>query len=108
MATSENKHIRVSAGDLLHIRIGNLDWNESHENETKHIHALAADLLHIRIKNLDWYKCGHCKNEAREIDCLCCREVDVMLIASAKSRSAWETFHHAAFMDNYPTVSYTC
>ena len=27
-------------------------------------------------------KCGHCKNEAREIDCLCCREVDAMLIAS--------------------------
>ena len=30
-------------------------------------------------------KCGHCKNEAREIDCLCYREVDVMLIASAKT-----------------------
>ena len=30
-------------------------------------------------------KCGHCKNEKREIDCLCCREVDAMLIASAKT-----------------------
>ena len=29
-------------------------------------------------------KCGHCISEAREIDCLCCREVDAMLIASAK------------------------
>ena len=29
-------------------------------------------------------KCGHCKNEAREIDCLCCREVNAMFIASAK------------------------
>ena len=28
--------------------------NESHEKETKHIHASAADLLHIRIGNLDW------------------------------------------------------
>ena len=37
--------------------------------------------LNIRIGNLDWSKCGHCKNEVREIDCLCCREVDAMLIA---------------------------
>ena len=29
-------------------------------------------------------KCRHCKNEVREIDCLCCREVVAMLIASAK------------------------
>ena len=29
-------------------------------------------------------KFGYCKNEAREIDCLCCREVDAMLIALAK------------------------
>ena len=31
-----------------------------------------------------WCKCQHCKNEAREVDCLCYREVDGMLIASAK------------------------
>ena len=29
-------------------------------------------------------KCGHCNNEARDIDCICCRELDAMLIASAK------------------------
>ena len=29
-------------------------------------------------------KCRHCKNEVREIDCLCCTEVDAMLIASAR------------------------
>ena len=69
---------------LLHIRIGNLDWNKSHEEKTKHIHASAAHLLHIRIGNLDWYKSVHCKNEAREIDSLCCREVNAMIIASAK------------------------
>ena len=40
--------------------------------------------LHIRIGNLDWFKCRHCKSEAREIDCFCCREVDAMLIALAK------------------------
>ena len=38
----------------------------------------------MRIGNLHWCKCRHCKNEAREKDCLCCREVDAMLIASAK------------------------
>ena len=29
-------------------------------------------------------KCGHCKNEAREVDCHFCREVNAMLIALAK------------------------
>ena len=51
---------------------------------TKHIYASAGDLLHTGIENIDWCKCRHCKNEAREIDCACCREVDVMFIASAK------------------------
>ena len=32
----------------------------------------------IRIGNLHWCKYEHCKNEAREIDCLCCREVIVL------------------------------
>ena len=58
--------------------------NESYEKENKHIHAIATDLLHIKIGNLDWCKCRHCKNEAREIDCVCCREMYTMLIASAK------------------------
>ena len=52
--------------------------------ETKHTHYLVADLLHIRVGNLDWWKWGNCKNEAREIDCIWCRDVDVMLIALAK------------------------
>ena len=84
MATFGIKHICASVAVLLHIRIGNLDWNESHEKETKHIHTSAADLLHIRKGNLDWRKSGHCKGETTEIDCLCCREVNAMLIASGK------------------------
>ena len=60
--------------------------NKSHEKETKNTrYASAADLLHIRIGNLIWCKCGHCKNEVKEINCLCCRELDAMLIASAKN-----------------------
>ena len=58
--------------------------NERHGKGTQHIHATAANLSHIRIGNLDWCKCRHCKNKAREIDCLCCKEVDAMLIASVK------------------------
>ena len=40
-----------------------------------------------RIGNLKWCKCGHCKNEATEIDCLCCieTEMDAMYINSAKN-----------------------
>ena len=31
-----------------------------------------------RVTNLDWCTCGNCKNEKREIDCLCCQEVDAL------------------------------
>ena len=60
--------------------------NESHEKETINIFTLQLPiLLHIRIGNISWckyQKSGYCKNEAREIDCLCCREIemDAMLI----------------------------
>ena len=74
----------------------------------KHIHASAADLLHIRIGNLDWCKGGHCKNEAKEIDYLCCREVDAMLITSAKIPQCEGTISHPAFMGICPTISRTC
>ena len=52
--------------------------------KNKRIHVSAADLQHIRKGNLDWCKCEYRENEAKEIDCLCCKEVDAMLIASAK------------------------
>ena len=84
VTTFETKHTHATGAALLHIRIGILDWNESYEKKMKQSHASATDLLHIRIGNLDWNKCGRCKNEAREIDYLCCREVHAMLIASAK------------------------
>ena len=82
---------------FIHIRIGNLNWIESHEKETKHIDGSAADLLNIRIKNLDWCKCRHCKIKAREIDCLCCREVDAMVIASAKIRNREGSIYPCSF-----------
>ena len=33
---------------------------------------------------MDWRKCERGKSEAREGDCHCCREIDAMLIVSAK------------------------
>ena len=82
--------------------------NESHEKETKHAHTSPpADLLHIRIGNLDWWEWGHCKNETREIYCLCFREVDAIL-AMLKSRSAREASRRPAFMGIRPTISHTC
>ena len=48
--------------------------------------------------NPDWCKCVHCKNEAREIDCHCCKEVDAMLIASAKIPEREGASCYPAFM----------
>ena len=71
------------------------------------IHASAADLLYIRKGNLDQCKCGNCKNETREIDSPCCREVDGMLrLLRLKSWRARETSHGPAFMGNCPTISH--
>ena len=67
------------------------------KKKTEHIHASAADLLHIGIENLDWCKCGPCENEAREIDCLCYREVNAMLIASAEIPEREESINSCIF-----------
>ena len=93
---------------FITIRIGNLNWNESYEKKIKHIHASVADLLHIKIRNLNWCKCRHCRNEAREIHCLCCREVNTMLIASAKIPEREGASHHADCMGDCPTVNHRC
>ena len=50
--------------------------------------------------------CKYCKNEAREIDCLCCRELNVMFIALGKISEGEGTSGHAAFMCNCPTFSH--
>ena len=56
-----------------------------HHRKEVNIFTLQLPIYYsIRIRILYWGKCGHCKYEAREIDCLCCREADAMLIALAK------------------------
>ena len=75
-------------------------------SETKHIHASTDDILHVKIAigaNADI-----AKTKWEKQIFFCCREVDAMAIASAKSRSARETSRHPAFMGNCPTVSHTC
>ena len=32
----------------------------------------------VRVGNLIWCACGNCSSENREIDCLCCQEVDAL------------------------------
>ena len=78
--------------------------NESHDKKTKHIHTSATNLLHIRTGNLDWRKRRHCKSKAREMDYLCCGEMNVMLTASAKILELEGNVFaiHSAFMDNCP------
>ena len=49
-----------------------------------------------------------CKNEARKIDCLCCRKVNAMLIASAKIPEHEGSISLCSFMGNCLTVSYKC
>ena len=50
-------------------------------------------------------KCGHCKNEVREIYCLCCREVKIMLFLRLKTQGMGEVYHHPALMVIFPTIS---
>ena len=84
------KHFRMSLNRKIY------GSDECHDKETKHIQASAADILHIRIENLDSGKCGHCKNESREIDYLCCRDVVQCILLRLISRSAREASRHPA------------
>ena len=56
----------------------------------------------IRIENPEWCKCRLCKNEAREIDCLCCREVHEMLNASTKTQESGESISPSSFYGHLP------
>ena len=50
---------------------------------------------------------GYCNNEVRDIDCICCRELDAMLIASAKIPEREGRIPPSAFMGICPTISHT-
>ena len=50
---------------------GSSSKSESEESESERQNE-------TRVANLDWCTCGNCKNEKREIDCLCCQKVDAI------------------------------
>ena len=78
--------------------------NQSHEKEIKQMYASAVDLCHIRIGNLNWCKYEHCKNESKEIDCLCCGEVNAMFIASGKIPVREGSISPSKFRGICPTI----
>ena len=103
----ETKHIQASAADVLHtlleqeISIGantrSSHWRCSVKKDVLKNFAkftekhLCQSLFFNKVAGLSGdflyrttLKCVHCKNEAREIDCLCYREVNAMLLASTK------------------------
>ena len=49
---------------------------------------------------------GYRNNEARDIDYICCRELDHYLLLWLKSQSTREESHHATFMGICPTISH--
>ena len=102
--TTDNKYFRSTFFNHFSLSLTRKKscGNESHEKETNHIHASVVDLLHIRIGNLNWCKWEHCKNKAKEIDCLCCREVDVMLDASAKTSQHEGSISPSSFRGQLP------
>ena len=69
--------------------------------KSKHIYASAADLIHIRIGNLNWCKCRHCKNEAGEIDCPCYREMFIALAKIPGREGSISTFSFDGKLPNY-------
>ena len=64
------------------------------ESSTQEVQSPAAAVASesARVGNLDWCVCSKCKQMAREIDCLCCKEVDA--IAESKFEG---TYGHINF-----------
>ena len=50
-------------------------WQTSQETLMNFVKFLRTPFLQNNSRRL-LLKCGHCKNEVREIDCLCCRKLD--------------------------------
>ena len=48
------------------------------EDEDENDSESKTNLKSSRVGNLEWCKYGECNIEKREIDCLCCQEVDAL------------------------------
>ena len=68
------------------------------------IFTLQLPIYYILEKESQSVQMRSCKNEGREIDCLCCREVDAMLIASAKIPEREGSISSSSFYRQRPHV----
>ena len=83
-------------------------WTEKKHVELRvmrkklNIFTLQLPVYYILIGNLNWCKCGHCKNEAIEKYCLCCRKVDAKLIALAETPGREGSISPSSFYGQLP------
>ena len=110
------------------IKIGNLSWckcqkqplvafsetrcslkfrkiHGKHLCQRKHLWILRNFQEHLFLHNNSGrllLKCGHYESEVREVNCLYCREVDAMLVASAKIREHEGGISPSSFYGNLP------
>ena len=59
--------------DVSSISVKMKDENDEDENDLESKTNLEKS---SRVANLEWCKCGECNIEKREIDCLCCQDVE--------------------------------
>ena len=79
-------------------------WQETHVPEETSVNFakfLRRPFLQKNSERL-LLKYVHCKNESREIDCLCCREVDATLIALAKAPERKRSISPSSFYEHLP------
>ena len=56
----------------------NFPENENDEEQVSSVDLCKQTEEKMRLHSLSWCLCGSCKEERREIDCLCCKEVDAI------------------------------
>ena len=100
--TSENEKFRSTILQLFQFRSQQKKLVIMRARRKKLNIRSADDLLHIRIGNLGWCKFGHCKNQLREIDCLCCKEVDAMLNSPARILDRKGSISQSSFCGQLP------
>ena len=114
----ETKHPRLGCPFITYgITTGNLDWRKCQKRPLEVFCEKRCFLIFLKFcKNTFLQnnsrqlllKCGHCKNEAKEIDRLCCREIDVILIVSAKIPERKKIVSLSSFCGHLcPTISLT-
>ena len=83
--------------------------NESNKKEAKHIYASSANLLHIRIGNINWSNEDIARLKQKKKIFLCCWEVEAMLFALAKIPEYKGSILQSRFYRHFcSTIGQTC